>query len=73
MINRNLVVGNDIIVRDQLWNTSNNKPADISSANEIESIYPINSYFYGKCTSVVLKQPRKAYEELVLGFGFLFG
>ena len=40
---------------------------------DVESIEPINSFWYGKCTSVVLKKPRKAMEVMMIQIQFLEG
>ena len=46
------------------------EPRNISDAKEIQSFEVFNSYFYGECTSVILKKPRSAFEELSIGVAF---
>ena len=69
---------------EDLWNQTTIKP-DIFAINEthivddevvgnssdVELFDPINSLWYGRCSSIVLKQPRKANERLVMIFAFL--
>ena len=45
-------------------------PKNISEAGEVQSFEVFNSYFYGECTSVTLKKPRNAFEELSIGVMF---
>ena len=60
-----IVVGNDIIFDSELY-----EPKNISQAEELQSFEVFNSYFYGECTSIILKKPRNAFEELSIGVVF---
>ena len=66
-------LGTEILYYDQLYDLASFDPIHVSNATEIESISHFNSFYFGKCTSIVLKKPREAHEVLALGFGFMIG
>ena len=60
---RYFAVDDDIVYDNELVQKSNK--------SEIRQFEVINSFYYGRCTSVVLKRPRKDHELLIIIFGLL--
>ena len=60
---RYFAVNNDMVYEDTMVEKSNK--------SEIRTFEVINSFYYGKCTSVVLERPRKDHELLIIIFGLL--
>ena len=60
---RYFAVNNDMVYDDTMVKKSNK--------SEIRAFEIINSFYYGKCTSVVLERPRKDHELLIIIFGLL--
>ena len=68
---------------EDLWNQTTIKPdifaidetqivddEVVGNSSDVELFDPINSLWYGRCSSIVLKQPRKANQRLIMIFAF---
>ena len=70
---KNSTWGQDLIVvggKDIIFDSKLYEPRNISNTKEIQLFEVFNSYFYGECTSIILKKPRNAYDELSIGVVF---